>query len=75
MHGFVIKYSTIMMNKLRIILFLQTNEEKRITARIAGSDLQLSLSLNTNNSKNQKACMKGGDSDINTMLSLALTPH
>ncbi|XP_073158023.1 uncharacterized protein [Henckelia pumila] len=53
-------------------------EEKRImgTDRLgAGSDLQLSLSLSTNNSKDQKACMKGGDSDINTMLSLALTPH
>ncbi|KZV18613.1 hypothetical protein F511_36045 [Dorcoceras hygrometricum] len=56
----------------------ETKEEKRIkgTDRLpAGSDLQLSLSLSTNNSKDQKACMKGGDSDINTMLSLALTPH
>ncbi|XP_073061379.1 uncharacterized protein [Primulina eburnea] len=56
----------------------ETNEEKRNkgTDRLpAGSDLQLSLSLSTNNGKDQKACMKGGDSDINTMLSLALTPH
>ncbi|XP_073279760.1 uncharacterized protein [Primulina huaijiensis] len=56
----------------------ETNEEKRImgTERLpAGSDLQLSLSLSTNNSKDHKACMKGGDSDINTILSLALTPH
>lgn len=57
----------------------ETNEEKRITAGTdrfpAGSDLQLSLSLSTKNNKDQKACMKGGDSDINTMLSLALTPH
>ncbi|KAL8468254.1 hypothetical protein ACS0TY_031480 [Phlomoides rotata] len=56
-------------------LNLQMNEEKR-KERFAG-DLKLSLSLSLSNSNDHKGCSKGGDSEINvnTKLSLALTPH
>ncbi|KAK6124287.1 hypothetical protein DH2020_041978 [Rehmannia glutinosa] len=61
-------------------LRLQMNEEKKMASckEWFPGDLQLSLSLSlsNNNINDQKGCSKGGtDSDINTKLSLAFTPH
>ncbi|XP_051124866.1 two-component response regulator ARR1-like [Andrographis paniculata] len=64
-------------------LRLQMNEDKRniqIQGKeqswFSGHDLQLSLSLNGNEHYQKGCCSKGGESDINTQLSLALSaPH
>ncbi|KAK4399236.1 putative Myb family transcription factor [Sesamum angolense] len=54
------------------------NEEKKINCKDHSwlpADLQLSLSIGLSNNNDQTDCSKGGDPDINTKLSLALTPH
>ncbi|KAI3456145.1 hypothetical protein Pfo_012808 [Paulownia fortunei] len=57
-------------------LRLQMNEDKKINCKDwFPADLQLSLSLSLSSNNDQKGCTKGGDSDINTKLSLAFTPH
>ncbi|KAL0442648.1 UNVERIFIED_CONTAM: putative Myb family transcription factor [Sesamum latifolium] len=55
-----------------------TNEEKKINCKDHSwlpADLHLSLSIGLSNNNDQTDCSKGGDPDINTKLSLALTPH
>ncbi|KAL2244772.1 myb-related protein 2 [Sesamum indicum] len=55
-----------------------TNEEKKINCKDHSwlpADLQLSLSIGLSNNNDKTDCSKGEDRDINTKLSLALTPH
>lgn len=56
---------------------LMNDEEMKRKEWFPGGDLKLSLSLGTVSNSNSNDQMKGcgGDSDINTKLSLALTPH
>ncbi|KAI3466742.1 hypothetical protein Pfo_023405 [Paulownia fortunei] len=63
-------------NNLEHPIWIGMNEEKKIKCKDGfHADLQLNLTLSTSNNYDRKFGSEGRDSDINTMLSLALTSY